>query len=79
MVAAVATWRRVNATAAPEGVQLAVYVTGDGDPLLLIPGLGARSTVFDPILSLTSHGITVSSPTTPRGIGGVRQRRARSR
>jgi pimeloyl-ACP methyl ester carboxylesterase len=59
--------QRVNATAAG-GVQLAVYVTGEGDPLLLIPGLGARSTVFDPILSdLARHHRVITYD--PRGTG----------
>ena len=58
---------RVTATT-HDGVDLAVYVAGDGAPLLLIPGLGARSTVFDPLapeLSRRHRVITFD----PRGLG----------
>jgi pimeloyl-ACP methyl ester carboxylesterase len=51
-----------------DGVPLSVVVTGDGDPLLLIPGLGAgRSafTVIVPDLARTHQVITFD----PRGIG----------
>jgi 3-oxoadipate enol-lactonase len=58
---------RITATTS-DGVALAVFVAGDGDPLLLIPGLGARATVFDPIvpdLARRHRVITFD----PRGIG----------
>jgi 3-oxoadipate enol-lactonase len=58
---------RITATMS-DGVALAVFVAGDGDPLLLIPGLGARATVFDPIvpdLARRHRVITFD----PRGIG----------
>jgi 3-oxoadipate enol-lactonase len=51
-----------------DGVDLGVFVAGDGAPLLLIPGLGARSSVFDPLtpaLSLHHRVITFD----PRGLG----------
>ncbi len=51
-----------------DGVPLAVFAAGAGDPLLLIPGLGARATIFDPIvpdLSRRHRVITFD----PRGIG----------
>ena len=41
-----------------EGVALSVVVTGEGDPLLLIPGLGAGRSAF-----------TASSPTSPEPTG----------
>jgi 3-oxoadipate enol-lactonase len=58
---------RLTATTT-DGVALAVYVVGDGDPLLLIPGLGARGAVFDsivPDLARQHRVITFD----PRGIG----------
>ena len=39
---------RLTATAR-DGISLAVFVAGEGDPILLIPGLGAGASVFDPI------------------------------
>jgi pimeloyl-ACP methyl ester carboxylesterase len=51
-----------------DGADLAVAVTGDGEPLLLIPGLGAGRSAFDPIvpdLAGTHQVITFD----PRGIG----------
>lgn len=51
-----------------DGVELAVFIAGDGAPLLLIPGLGARSSVFDPFtpdLSRRHRVITFD----PRGLG----------
>jgi pimeloyl-ACP methyl ester carboxylesterase len=51
-----------------DGIELALFVAGDGAPLLLIPGLGARSSVFDPItpdLSRRHRVITFD----PRGLG----------
>jgi pimeloyl-ACP methyl ester carboxylesterase len=41
---------------APDGAALAVTVEGDGQPLLLIPGLGATRVVFRPLMPLlTAH------------------------
>jgi 3-oxoadipate enol-lactonase len=51
-----------------DGLGLLVVVSGDGDPLLLIPGLGAGRSAFDPIvpdLARTHRVITFD----PRGIG----------
>ena len=58
---------RLTATA-PDGIALAVYVVGEGDPLLLIPGLGARAAVFDPIVAdlAREHQVITFDP---RGIG----------
>jgi 3-oxoadipate enol-lactonase len=53
---------------APDGVALAVFVVGEGDPLLLIPGLGARAAVFDPIVGDLAREHRVIS-FDPRGIG----------
>jgi pimeloyl-ACP methyl ester carboxylesterase len=52
----------------PDGVDLAVAVTGDGESLLLIPGLGAGRSVFDPIVAglATTHRVITFDP---RGIG----------
>jgi 3-oxoadipate enol-lactonase len=52
----------------PDGVSLAVFVVGEGDPLLLIPGLGARAAVFDPIIGdlAREHRVITFDP---RGIG----------
>ena len=55
---------------AADGVRLAVSVSGpvDAEPLLLIPGLGAAASVFDPIRpSLESRYRTVVYD--PRGVG----------
>lgn len=52
----------------PDGVELAVFVMGEGDPLLLIPGLGARAAVFDPIVGDLARGHRVIT-FDPRGIG----------
>ena len=51
-----------------DGVALAVVVAGDGVPLLLIPGLGAGRSVFEPILGhlVTRHRVITYDP---RGIG----------
>jgi 3-oxoadipate enol-lactonase len=51
-----------------DGVALAVFVVGEGDPLLLIPGLGARSAVFDPIIGdlAREHRVITFDP---RGLG----------
>lgn len=51
-----------------DGVPLTVFVTGEGDPLLLIPGLGARAAVFDPIIGDLAREHRVVS-FDPRGIG----------
>jgi pimeloyl-ACP methyl ester carboxylesterase len=64
---AVVPLERLTATT-NDGIELAVFVVGDGSPVLLIPGLGARSTVFDPItpdLSVHHRVITFD----PRGLG----------
>jgi 3-oxoadipate enol-lactonase len=52
----------------PDGVELAVFVMGEGDPLLLIPGLGARAAVFAPIVGdlAREHRVITFDP---RGIG----------
>lgn len=51
-----------------DGVPLAVFVLGAGDPLLLIPGLGARARIFDPIVpDLTRRHRVITFD--PRGIG----------
>lgn len=54
--------------AAPDGIDLAVSISGDGPPLLLIPGLGATRVVFDPIVPLLAphHRVVVYDQ---RGIG----------
>jgi 3-oxoadipate enol-lactonase len=58
---------RLTATTS-DGVNLAVFVAGDGDPLLLIPGLGARSSVFDPIIADLARDHRVIT-FDPRGLG----------
>jgi pimeloyl-ACP methyl ester carboxylesterase len=57
----------LTATAA-DGVTLAVYGAGTGDPLLLIPGLGARSSVFEPVVDDLARRHRVIT-FDPRGIG----------
>ena len=59
--------QRLTATTA-DGVTLAVFGAGDGDPLLLIPGLGARSSVFEPLIDDLAHRHRVLT-FDPRGIG----------
>ncbi len=51
-----------------DGAGLSVYITGDGDPLLLIPGLGAGRSAFTPILAdlAKAHRVITFDP---RGIG----------
>ena len=52
----------------PDGVGLSVVVSGGGGPLLLIPGLGAGRSAFNPILpdlAATHQVITFD----PRGVG----------
>jgi pimeloyl-ACP methyl ester carboxylesterase len=51
-----------------DGVGLSAVITGDGDPLLLIPGLGAGRSAFDPILPglVKAHRVITFDP---RGIG----------
>jgi 3-oxoadipate enol-lactonase len=51
-----------------DGVALAIFAAGEGDPLLLIPGLGARAAVFDPIIGDLAREHRVIS-FDPRGIG----------
>ena len=54
--------------ATQDGIDLAVFTAGDGAPLLLIPGLGARSTVFDPLTpDLSRHHRVITFD--PRGLG----------
>ena len=48
--------------------RLSVVVTGDGDPLLLIPGLGAGRSAFDPIVADLARAHRVIT-FDPRGIG----------
>jgi pimeloyl-ACP methyl ester carboxylesterase len=52
-----------------DGVELAVSVDGDGDPLLMIPGLGATRRVYAPIIPALArhHRVIVYDP---RGVGG---------
>ena len=51
-----------------DGLALSVVVDGDGEPLLLIPGLGAGRTVFNPIAGdLARHHQVITYD--PRGIG----------
>jgi pimeloyl-ACP methyl ester carboxylesterase len=51
-----------------DGIGLSVVVTGSGEPLLLIPGLGAGRSAFDPIVVdlARSHRVITFDP---RGIG----------
>ena len=58
---------RLNATT-HDGVDLAVFTAGDGAPLLLIPGLGAASSVFAPVAPDLSHHHRVIM-FDPRGLG----------
>jgi 3-oxoadipate enol-lactonase len=51
-----------------DGVGLAVVVSGDGTPLLLIPGLGAGRSAFDPIVPDLARAHRVIT-FDPRGIG----------
>ena len=59
--------QRSSAIAA-DGATLAVSVDGDGEPLLLIPGLGATRRVFDPLVPAlrTRHRVIRFDP---RGVG----------
>lgn len=53
---------------APDGAALAVSAEGDGEPLLLIPGLGATRRVFDPLTpALRSRHRVIRFD--PRGVG----------
>lgn len=54
--------------ATDDGIELAVFVAGDGAALLLIPGLGARASVFDPIMPDLSRRHRVITY-DPRGLG----------
>ena len=51
-----------------DGVRLAVSVQGDGEPLLMIPGLGATRRVYAPIVPALArhHRVIVYDP---RGVG----------
>jgi pimeloyl-ACP methyl ester carboxylesterase len=51
-----------------DGTGLSVHVSGDGDPLLLIPGLGAGRSAFDPIVADLARAHRVIT-FDPRGIG----------
>jgi pimeloyl-ACP methyl ester carboxylesterase len=59
--------QHLSATTA-DGVTLAVFGAGEGDPLLLIPGLGARSSVFEPVVDDLARRYRVIT-FDPRGIG----------
>ena len=52
-----------------DGVRLAVSVQGDGEPLLMIPGLGATRRVYAPVVPALArhHRVIVYDP---RGVGG---------
>ena len=52
-----------------DGVRLAVSVEGDGEPLLMIPGLGATRRVYAPVVPALArhHRVIVYDP---RGVGG---------
>ena len=50
------------------GVELAVTVTGEGPPLLMIPGLGASRRVYAPIVPLLAARLRVVV-LDPRGVG----------
>ncbi len=52
-----------------DGVHLAVSVTGEGEPVVLIPGLGATRRVYAPIVPALAerHQVIVYDP---RGVGG---------
>jgi 3-oxoadipate enol-lactonase len=64
---AVMAVERLTATT-HDGVDLAVFVAGEGAPLLLIPGLGARSSVFVPLApDLSRHHRVITFD--PRGLG----------
>ena len=53
---------------ASDGATLAVSVEGDGEPLLLIPGLGATRRVFDPLVpALRARHRAIRFD--PRGVG----------
>lgn len=52
-----------------DGTRLAVTVSGEGPPLLLIPGLGATRVVFDPLLPHLTGARTVAVY-DQRGVGG---------
>jgi pimeloyl-ACP methyl ester carboxylesterase len=51
-----------------DGVRLAVSVTGDGEPLVMIPGLGATRRMYAPIVPALAerHQVIVYDP---RGVG----------
>ncbi|MBV8529489.1 MAG: alpha/beta fold hydrolase, partial [Candidatus Dormibacteraeota bacterium] len=53
---------------AADGATLAVSVQGGGEPLLLIPGLGATRRVFDPLAPALSARHRVIR-FDPRGVG----------
>jgi len=54
---------------APDGAGLAVTVSGDGPPLLMIPGLGASRHVYAPVVPLLAERLQVVV-FDPRGVGG---------
>src|ERR1700690_3743418 len=58
---------RLTATTS-DGVSLAVFGAGEGEPLLLIPGLGAGSSVFEPVVDRLARRHRVIS-FDARGIG----------
>jgi pimeloyl-ACP methyl ester carboxylesterase len=51
-----------------DGTGLSVHVSGEGDPLVLIPGLGAGRSAFDPIVADLARAHRVIT-FDPRGIG----------
>jgi pimeloyl-ACP methyl ester carboxylesterase len=51
-----------------DGVRLAVTVSGDGEPLVMIPGLGATRRVYSPIIPALERRFTVIVY-DPRGAG----------
>lgn len=53
----------------PDGVRLAVSVTGSGAPLLMIPGLGSTRRVYAPIVPALASARRVAVY-DPRGVGG---------
>ena len=50
------------------GIELAVTVTGEGPPLLMIPGLGASRRVYAPVIPLLAERLRVVV-FDPRGVG----------
>jgi len=55
--------------ATDDGVRLAVSVRGDGEPLVMIPGLGATRRVYEPLVPALARQYQVIVY-DPRGVGG---------